>query len=57
MTAQDQHRVNEGYVCLKEAYDKLVQIRHMDNILARTVRTLGAIQDTLYEYIADEEVK
>ena len=54
MVREDQDRVNEGYVLLHEAYNRLVQIREMDNTLAHIVRKLGAIEDTLYEYTASE---
>ena len=33
MDKKDQHKVIEGYVYLNEAYNKLVQIQKMDNIL------------------------
>lgn len=51
MNKQDQHRINIAYVYLSEAYDELVRVKGMDNTLAHMARKLGAMQDTLYEYI------
>ena len=48
---QDAQHLKAGYTLLKEALDELLQIREMDNITAHAVRVMGAIEDTLYEYV------
>ena len=50
----DKIQVNKGYVALRQALNELLRVKHMDNILAHTVRTLGAIEDTLYQYATEE---
>ena len=50
----DKIQVNKGYVALRQALTELQRVKHMDNILAHTVRTLGAIEDTLYQYATEE---
>lgn len=51
---EDKIQVNKGYVALRQALNELQRVKHMDNILAHTVRTLGAIEDTLYQYATEE---
>lgn len=51
---EDKIQVNKGYVALRQALNELQRVKHMDNILAHAVRTLGAIEDTLYQYATEE---
>ena len=48
---EDRRHLLEGYALLKEALDELQQIYNKDNTLAHTVRTLGAIEETIYQLV------
>lgn len=51
---QDQQHLRAGYALLKEALDEFAQVYYKDNILAHTVRTLGAIEDTIYQMVTEK---
>jgi hypothetical protein len=48
---QDMQHLRNGYALLHEALDEFLQVYRKDNILAHTVRVLGAIEDTIYQMI------
>ena len=48
---QDRRRINMAYIHMHDALDELLQVTAKDNILAHMTRTLGALEDTLYEYV------
>lgn len=48
---QDRRRLNMAYNKLHEALDELLRVTTKDNIIAHMVRTMGAMEDTLYEYV------
>lgn len=50
--ASDQAHINSAYANLREALNDLNQVMDKDNLLAHMVRRLGAMEDTLYEYVA-----
>ena len=50
---QDQQHLRAGYALLKEAIDEFAQVYYKDNILAHAVRTLVAIEDTIYQMVTD----
>ena len=52
---QDRKHLHDGYALLKEALDEFLQVYRKDNVLVHTVRTLGAIEDTIYQMITDED--
>lgn len=54
MDNEDKIQVNKGYVALRQALNELQRVKHMDDVPAHTVRTLGAIEDTLYQYATEE---
>ena len=47
----DRQHVRVGYALISEGLDELLQVYRKDNVIAHAVRVLGAIVDTLYEYI------
>ena len=47
----DRQHMRMGYMLLREALDELEQVYRKDNVLAHAVRVIGAIEDTLYEYV------
>lgn len=49
----DAQHLRNGYALLREAIDEFQQIYRKDNILAHTVRVLGAIEDTIYQYVTE----
>lgn len=51
---QDMEHMRTGYALLKEALDELLQVYRKDNVLAKAVRTLGAIEDTIYQYVTED---
>lgn len=51
---QDLQHLRTGYALLKEALDEFQQIYRKDSVMAKTVRTLGAIEDTLYQMITED---
>lgn len=48
---EDQMHMYAGWVLLKEALDEFYKIPNKDNILAHAVNVIGAVMDTIYEYI------
>ena len=52
--AEDREHMRQGYALLKEALDEFDLVFLKDNIMARTVRTLSAIEDTIYQYVNEE---
>ena len=54
---QDQQHLRAGYALLKEAMDEFDQVYHKDNILAHTVRTLDAIEDTIYQIVTGNMIR
>ena len=48
---EDRKHLRMGYSLLHDALDEFERIYRKDNVLAHTVRTIGAIEDTLYEYM------
>lgn len=51
---QDLQHLRAGYALLKEALDEFSQMYYKDNIMAHTVRTLGAIEDTIYQMVTEK---
>ena len=51
MAAQDDLHLKMGYVKLHEALNELSLVFAKDNIIAHMVRTMGAMEDTLFEYV------
>lgn len=51
MAAQDSLHLKMGYVKLHEALNELQMVYAKDNIIAHMVRTMGAMEDTLFEYV------
>jgi hypothetical protein len=43
-----------AYVHLHDALNELSMVWKKDNIIAHAVRVLGAIEDTLFEYVVPE---
>lgn len=52
--AEDREHMRKGYALLKEALDEFDLVYRKDNIMARTVRMLSAIEDTIYQYVTEE---
>lgn len=50
LAAQDSLHLKMGYVKLHEALNELERVYAKDNIIAHMVRSLGAMEDTLFEY-------
>lgn len=51
LAAQDNLHLKMGYVKLHEALNELERVYAKDNIIAHMVRQLGAMEDTLFEYV------
>lgn len=51
LAAQDNIHIKMGYVKLHEALNELERVYAKDNIIAHMVRQLGAMEDTLFEYV------
>ena len=51
LVAQDNLHLKMGYVKLHEALNELERVYAKDNIIAHMVRTMGAMEDTLFEYV------
>ena len=51
MAARDNMRIKYAYVHLHDALNELEQVSYKDNIIIHIVRKLGAMEDTLYEYV------
>ena len=49
--ADDQRHLNMAYVRMHETLNELQRVYRKDNALAKMVRTLGAMEDTLFEYV------
>ena len=48
---QDRRHLNMAYVQLHDALNELELVFKKDNVLTHMVRQLGAMEDTLFEYI------
>jgi hypothetical protein len=48
---QDSAHLKMAYVHLHDALNELNMVWKKDNIIAHAVRVLGAIEDTLFEYV------
>lgn len=48
---QDRRHLNMAYVQLHDALNELESVFKKDNALTHMVRKLGAMEDTLFEYI------
>lgn len=51
MAAQDSVRLKMAYVHLHDALNELSLVFNKDNIIAHMVRQIGAMEDTLFEYV------
>ena len=51
LAAQDMLHLKMGYVKLHEALNELERVYAKDNIIAHMVRQIGAMEDTLFEYV------
>lgn len=51
LAAQDNLHLKMGYVKLHEALNELQMVFAKDNIIAHMVRQMGAMEDTLFEYV------
>jgi len=51
LAAQDNLHLKMGYVKLHEALGELQMVFAKDNVIAHMVRQLGAMEDTLFEYV------
>ena len=57
MATQDSLHLKMGYVKLHEALNELQMVYAKDNIIAHMVRQLGAMEDTLFEYVVPDRRK
>lgn len=48
---QDAMHLKMAYVHLHDALDELHEVFRKDNVVAHMVRTMGAMEDTLFEYV------
>lgn len=51
MAAQDNIHLKMAYVKLYEALNELDMVWKKDNIIAHMARKMGAMEDTLFEYV------
>lgn len=51
LAEQDALHLKLGYVHLVDTLNELEQVFHKDNIVAHMVRTLCAMENTLFEYV------
>jgi transcriptional regulator with XRE-family HTH domain len=51
LAVQDMRHIRMGYEKLHEALNELQMVYAKDNIIAHMVRTMGAMEDTLFEYV------
>lgn len=51
MAAKDSVRLKMAYVHLHDALNELSQVFKKDNIISHMVRQIGAMEDTLFEYV------
>lgn len=57
LAAQDSLHIKMGYVKLHEALNELERVYAKDNVIARMVRQIGAMEDTLFEYVVPDRRK
>lgn len=57
LAAQDSLHLKMGYVKLHETLNELQMVYAKDNIIAYMVRKLGAMEDTLFEYVVPDRRK
>ena len=51
---QDSEHLKMAYVHLHDALNELQMVWKKDNIIAHAVRVLGAIEDTLFQYVVPD---
>jgi hypothetical protein len=51
---QDSAHLKMAYVHLHDALNELEMVWKKDNIIAHAVRVLGAIEDTLFQYVVPD---
>ena len=51
---QDSAHLKMAYVHLHDALNELQMVWKKDNIIAHAVRVLGAIEDTLFQYVVPD---
>jgi hypothetical protein len=51
---QDSAHLKMAYVYLHDALNELQMVWKKDNIIAHAVRVLGAIEDTLFQYVVPD---
>ena len=51
MAAQDGLHLKMAYVHLNDALNELDKVWKKDNIISHMVRKMGAMEDTLFEYV------
>jgi hypothetical protein len=51
---QDSTHLKMAYVHLHDAQNELEMVWKKDNIIAHAVRVLGAIEDTLFQYVVPD---
>lgn len=51
LAAQDDQHIKMGYIMLHKALNELQMVFAKDNTIAHMVRTMGAMEDTLFEYV------
>jgi hypothetical protein len=54
---ENAEHLRKGYALLREAVRELQRVYRKDNVLAHAVNVLGAVEDTLYEYAAQDRRK
>lgn len=54
LAEQDALHLKLGYVHLVDTLNELEQVFQKDNVLAHMVRTLCAMENTLFEYVTPE---
>jgi hypothetical protein len=54
---ENAEHLRKGYALLQEAVRELQRVYRKDNVLAHAVNVLGAVEDTLYEYAAQDRRK
>lgn len=50
LAAQDSLHLKMAYVKMHDTLNELERVYAKDNVIVHMVRTLGAMEDTLYEY-------
>ena len=50
---EDAQHLRTGYALLKEAIDEFAQVHRKDATLANVYRTLGVLEDKVYQMVTD----